>query len=169
MKITKEIATEMAKKMVSKEREIIKKERQDLYDEIEKTIYKTIPTEVLDFGFKEYLNKTNLVVLCSARSQWPIHHFYLKEELPSSRPSEIKYTLSPREEKLLQSLDKRDRELNNLKENISNTIYNLRTSSRVEKEFPEAIPFLPEGNGITTAICVQTDSIRKELSILNLP
>lgn len=161
-RITKQIAENVAVKLTEKQSLKIKELQANLKDKFTEIYLKTIPKEVIDFHAK-YPNftETRQSVQCTGNGfQWQSLGF--NGHVPS-----ISNTFSPNEKdaklllKLLNEIDDKKSELSKLKHEIEVLVFGLRTYAKVNSEFPEATPFLP--NSVSSALMVNISDLRKKL------
>jgi hypothetical protein len=168
MRITKDVAEETAKKMISKKSLELKKLSSDFSDKIRKMKVKQIPKNVIETYeyFPDYFNACFSVYLkgvgfnndCIKVQKYPYNGNYYLEL--NSNTSVVSNELLKQFNKI-KSLEK---EIKDLKLEIETALYStLRTYKRVEESFPEALEFLPPMNNNKTALVVNLSSLRDKI------
>lgn len=162
-RITKEIASEVAKKLTSKKTEEIKTLENELETKLEGFILKKIPKEVLDL-FKKHPNYFNTTYSFRLSGNG-LNYEYLQTKNSIPYTGNNSFLPSIEEAELLLSLNNKINDLKQKKSElfreIENLLYNLRTYSKVNSEFPEATPYLP--NLITNKLSVNISDVRDKL------
>ena len=161
-RITKQISENVAVKLTEKKDLEIKRLNENLKDKFTEIYLKTIPKEVIDVHAKyPGFIKTRSSVQCTGNGfQW--QNLSFSGYIPSTGN-----TFSPNEKdsklllKLLNEIDDKKSELSKLKREIEVLVFGLRTYSRVNIEFPEATPFLP--NSASSSLVVNISDLRKKL------
>lgn len=166
-RITKDIAQEVAEKMVAPAREVVAEAYKKLGDAMTVIALNRVP-EAIKETFKnhpEYFDTVQRVFLDGNGFNWV--EVYLTERIVSSGGnSSITIQPTDAEHKILWDLhidySKKDKECKDLKRTISDTLYGLKTYAQVGKNFEEAVPFLPEKT--STELSVPIDNIREKLN-----
>lgn len=161
-RITKEIASVVAKKLVAKKA----KSRDEAGKKLEQTltdmVILLIPKEVLEFN-KKHPNYIDLTYALNLEGNgWNYQRIRLSEGLPfkcrafmpSTKEADILM-------KLFNEFKSREKHVIALESKIENLLYSLRTYNRVNAEFPEATPFLPSIK--ETGLSINISDIRNEL------
>ena len=166
MRITKEKAELVAKKLTEKKQ----KEKQVLEENLQEFCYNIalskIPKPVMDM-FKEYPRYVNssseIFVIGEGIDNYNLKYQSISNPLPKAKESiPVTKTESNKIQKLSDKITNLKSEIRTLKKEIETAVYNLKTYSRVEKEFPEAFKYLPKEQ-ITTALQVNISDIRNKL------
>ena len=166
MRITKDVAEETAKKMISKKTLELKKMKSDFSDKIRKVKVKEIPKQVIEtYEFHpNYFNKIGIVYLRGlgfnndpiSVQNYPYDNNYYLELTEKNGVSILLIEFNK-----IKSLEK---EIKDLKLEIETALYStLRTYKRVEESFPEALEFLPPINNNKTALVVNLSSLRDKI------
>lgn len=162
MRITREIATQVAKKLTEKKLKEVSELQNDLLKSFTEIVKKTIPAEVIEFHKKHkgYVNERISVQLHGNGWEWQTLSF--SEPLPLK---ERAFVPKPKDSDLLlnkhNAYEEARRSLLSLVEELENVLYNLRTYSKVNLEFPEATPFLPSAK--EAGLMVNINDVRKKL------
>lgn len=161
-RITKQISENLAVKLTEKQALKIKNLKANLEDIFTEMYLKTIPIEVIDFHskFPKY-TETRQNIQCTGNGfQWQYLNF--NKSIPS-----ISNAFAPNEKdarillKLLNEIEDKNSELSKLKREIEVLVFGLRTYAKVNSEFPEAAPFLP--NSVPSDLMVNISDLRKKL------
>jgi len=169
-RITQEIAKEVSAKLTSKLKEK-RNEQQEICNELVKQFcIERIPKEVLKMSelHSQYFKKTRTVkVTDNGFNHQPFH---LKENILTSGGDgySLVIQLSEKEaDKLLPEFRKYqelDKEYDELKLQIAQTLYQLKTYNKVKLEFPEAYDLLPDKQ--ETGLSIPIQNIREQLNSL---
>lgn len=169
MRITKEIAEQVARQMIEKKLEKNETKLQELKGLVALRVMETkVPKEVGQFrsdGFADWLKKSRGVTLMGNG----FNHEYLDlKEFPSTTTNNyIPFEPTPEDAKIWIKLhgdyQSERQKIQRLRGEISDTLYSLKTYNRVEKDFPEAFKFLPAKQETGLSICI--DDLRKRLSL----
>lgn len=166
-RITKDIAQEVAEKMVAPAREQVELASKTLKDAMLVIMQKRTPQVIKDAfdKFPEYFDTIERAYLQG-------NGFNGQEVRTSerfiSKSGNYSTTIQPTdaEHKILWDFyvdwEKKKKEADDLKSSIANTLYVLRTYAQVGKNFEEAVPFLPEKT--STELSVPIDNIREKLN-----
>lgn len=161
-RISKELSERIADKLTAEKKIAIDLKNKTLNETFAKYYESTLPKDVVEFFAKHpnYCNSRSSMQLVGNGFNW--NYFGFGKELPAT-----KSTFSP-DEKTAKVLLDLENEINDLKKErrdlrneISNALYSLRTFNRIRIEFPEAAEFLP-ANG-TTALAINLADIRSKL------
>lgn len=161
-RITKQIAENVAVKLTEKQALEIKELKVNLSDTFTSIYLNTIPKQVMELHLKypEFI-ETRSSMQCQGNGfQW--QSISLNRNLPAKN-----HVFSPEEKdaklllKLLNEIDDKKSELSKLKHEIEVLVFRLKTYAKVNSEFPEANPFLP--NSVSSALMVNISDLRKKL------
>jgi hypothetical protein len=168
MRITKEIADQVARQMIAKKLEKNEAKLQELKGLVALRVMETkIPKEVGQFrsdGFEDYLKKSRGVTLIGNG----FNHEYLDLKPFPSTTSNNYITFEPTPEdakiwiKLHRDYQTEIQNIQRLRGEIEEFLYRLKTYAKVEKEFPEAFKLLPAKQETGFSVCV--DDLRKRLT-----
>lgn len=163
-RITKAIASDVAKQLVSKHQEELKALRTERSKAITELYEKTIPESVLKC-FKtncSYINfQSSIRIIGSGFEKY--NNYSLSKELPYNGSY---LEVSEADGEMILSMDNiiddKKRAMNELDKSIEVALFNLRTYNNVEKEFPEAFKLLPK-QSINTSLAINLKDIRCKL------
>lgn len=161
-RVTKEIAREVAEKLLTLKCEEVKKLDLKIKEMLEGYILKKLPKEVLELSKKypTYLNSSNDFSVSG--NGFSYQHLNTINKLPCSNTS---YEPTPEEAKDLLIVVNKKEDLRQsyfkLIRDIESLLYSLRTYNRVITEFPEAVKFLP--NNVSDKLMVNVLEIRNQL------
>jgi uncharacterized phage infection (PIP) family protein YhgE len=162
MRITKEIASQVAAKLLSLKYKELAELRKDFSDTVREMYMQTVPDDVIKCFKKHpiyfgYSQGNSITLYGNGFNHEHIH----VERIPSNgkmlTPSKEQADTLQKLQNKIKDLDKAAKEL---RKSIEVALYNLRTYEKVKTVFPEAYEFLPEAN---TAIAINVDSIRELL------
>ena len=164
MRITKTIAEEVAVKLLAKKDLQIKKAKDELSNFAEQFLEKTLPKEVLETykKFKPFFRESIEIIVDGNG----LSYEYI--ELSKRYPYGNSKTYLPNEvdaKTFRKLIDKRNdlvKQRRELKEELSNAIFNLKTYKAVQENFPEAFEFLPKENK-NTALAINISEIRQKI------
>lgn len=167
-RITKQIANAVANQLVLPKRQDVQNQENKLKGIATGIYLKSIPTEVMQ-QFEKYPSYFKKRISFELKEHgFNYERFSLEKNLPeNSENYYIQVTagdssiLRIEKDKVQDMTD----ELNRLRLDIENAIFNLRTYNNVEKEFPEAFKLLPKQQ--TTALIVNLKDIRCKLDKAN--
>jgi hypothetical protein len=165
MRITKQIANDVALKLLEKKREVLKEKEKNISFRLRHMVEKHIPICVLDLSKKEpnYFTWSDNVSING--NGFNYKHFDLDKEVPSKHRFNTLFEPNETEAKELSSLinmfEKEKEEIKNLQKEIEITLFNLRTYNKVSENFPEALPFLPKGQN--TSLSLNLSDLRNKL------
>jgi len=167
MRITKEIAANVAKQLVSSKKEEIKSLKSQ-QSEFITTIYEASLSELIKQAFKKhkgFLYTTTSIRLIGSGLPVGYKSYQLTKVLPqcnscgqfpmNDEQADVIINFSNK----IEDLEKSTHELQN---NIEAALFNLRTYNNVEKEFPEAFKLLPASK-VNTGLMVNIKDIRCKL------
>lgn len=164
-RITKQIAEATAKKLTEKHSKEITEISNELKEFVTDIYLKTIPPKVL-ITFNNYPDffrtTTNVQVVGPGLS-------YQHVNLTQSYPNES-YRLSLSQEEadvvvaLLNKISDKNEKVCQLKNEIENVLFSLRTYANVQKQFPEAYALLPVPSN-NTGLIVNIDSLRSQITL----
>ena len=165
MRITKQIASDVAFKMLTKKREQLKSKKVSISEKLEHMILKTIPMGILDFSKKhpDYFKWADDVSING--NGFNYKHFDLNKNVVSISRYRVAFEPNEQEAKelsnLINSYEKQEKELKELQNEIEITVFNLRTYNKVSENFPEALPYLPKGEN--TSLTINLSDLRQKL------
>ncbi len=167
MRITKEKAEFVAKKLTEKKME----KRQELINELKEyctdiAVLK-IPKEVIDVWKKheKYINLRNYInIEGSGIDNYDLKRQDVVDYMPTD---ERNISVTKKESDYIQKMTWKINDMYNecrqLRREIENAVYNLRTYAKCEKEFPEAFKLLPK-QAVSTALAVNINDIRNKIN-----
>jgi len=166
-RITKQIAEAVANQLVLPKRQELQKEEQKLHQITTDIYLKHIPSQVMDAydKYHEWFNKTESVYLNT--NGFNYEYLALTKNYPKQRNKYPEFTAAESAKIRVQFDIVADlkKSIEKLKFDIETAVFNLRTYSNVEKEFPEAFKLLPAKQ--TTALIVNLKDIRCQLDKAN--
>lgn len=167
MRISKELASKVAKAMMSEKR----KKQDDLFaqfkDKLKQAYIITIPQLVLDTFKKhpDYFHTTR--VICIDTNGF--NNFHVNIDTPILNNSGNYYTFYHPSPSASSSLMKLKNSISSLRDKndkleleLKETIIALRTFARIQELLPEAVPFLPKSQ--STEIIVDLTQLRKKIN-----
>lgn len=164
MRITKELASSVAKNLLKKKHEEVQKLENKLKEYVYDKALKFVPKEVSEFNekFPGYIELSRSV---SFQQGW-FEYRFKSFRFPEGKSLPLKSEYIDFERSIIESIASKQDQIVKLQTDykkaireVENAIFNLRTVANVKKELPEAIPFLPQP-GQTTALTVRIDKIR---------
>ena len=166
MRISKDLAKDVAKKLLQGKQELLDAKNQELenlaYDRTVSSINDDIKQA---FGkFPKFFNTSDYVgILCKEIHDDPVE-IKLSKPVPSEGNWKVYVYVSKADYKSFEAMAneikaKRD-EIYEAKKIISNTIFGLRTALQVQKHFPEAYEFLPKESSGNTLPMLNLDQVR---------
>jgi hypothetical protein len=163
-RITKSLAESIASSLLAKKKEKISHKRQELKEKVTQVIEQTIPEDVLKFheSNQDWMRGSQDFRLQGDGTGTDYTHYRTTKTLPSnSQYNWVKIPDKSHNEvmNLHSKIDKMESDLKKARFEVETAIFNLRTYSNLEKEFPEAAKYLPK-NG-TTALVVNIDKVRQ--------
>lgn len=168
MRITKQIASDVAKELVAKKSKENGKVWIELCEKIHKSILKTIPKDLLEISEKypNYIKGSQVVKIIG--NGFNHESINISKTFPCTDWSRI-YTPTEEEGKEWISLfnkyhDER-KKISELYRDIENCLYNLKTYKAVEENFPEAYKYLPVK--IATSLSINLSDIRQKINEKN--
>lgn len=169
MRITKELANNIAHTLLQKKQKEIEAIEKDISRMVTEYYEALIPKAVIAFSKKHkgYLPMTQSVTIDNGYFHWTF--FPLTKHLPKIENHSLLQRLEPEFNKKLQDIyHKKDEMKRTLKELINETVgtlLSLGTSKRIAEVFPEAAKLLPaEGSTTTRALAVNVESLRKRIA-----
>lgn len=166
MRITKEIARNVANQLTSKKRKELYELQERFKDELLKTYLEDIPKEIKELAQKYpyYFKKSNSISFGGCNG-FSYEYFSLSESViikqSSSYYTEISSENAKKLNKIHNKIQDKKNEITELFKDLEIALYSLKTYSKVSEQFPEAIPFLPKS--ITTELSVNISNIRKRI------
>lgn len=164
-RITKEIATEVAKTLTKGKKDEYEALEKQLSETVRDLYNETIPDEVKLFQqkFPSFINVRGSVELKG--NGFSYEYVVVKPSVITNTNECTCLYPTPDQAKTLQQIKNKiydlKKEYNTLFLDIENALLSLRTYSKIEKEFPEAFVLLP--NRISTALAININSIREKL------
>jgi len=154
-RITKQIAEEVAKKLVAKKRETLKLRTKEFSEKITKICHEKVPFEVLVVFEKHpnYFHQTS--TFKPSGNGWNFQNLNLSHSLPSQAgyfSFEMEVETS---NELLKEFNKNkdeQKQIDELQRDLVNTLLNLKTYKSVTENFPEAVEHLPKIVNNTVAL-----------------
>jgi len=165
-RITKEIATQVARDLTTKKREELKVLDTKFRSELKRMYVEDTPIEIKELEVKlpQYFEKRNRIGFNGTNGFG--YEVYSIEGTVIATTNGAYYTkISTENAKILSSLNNeiqdKKKELNSLVKDLEVLLYSLRTYAKVSEQFPEAIPFLPFRT--TSALAINIQDLRKKL------
>jgi len=164
-RITKQIAEDVAIKLLAKKYSEIKTLKEELSDKVKAAYDKTIPEDVVElsikypsfFEFRSYVRING--------NGWNWQNIDLSTRVISktnnSAVFEPEVELANGLKKLHNKITDKETEVRNLRSETENTLYSLRTYAKVSEVFPEAVVFLPKHEN--TSLIVNVNELREKL------
>jgi hypothetical protein len=155
-RITKQIAEEVAKKLVAKKRETLKLWKQVFSEKITKICHEKVPFEVLVVFEKhpKYFKTTNR--FRPVGNGWNSQYLDLNTYLPNSNYDYFSFEMEVKTSNaLLKEYNKNkdeQKQIDELQRDLVNTLLNLKTYKSVTENFPEAVEHLPKIVNNTVAL-----------------
>lgn len=164
-RITKEIAENVATKLVQSKKQVIDCLRKKLENEVKEHVIKEVPLEVmLVFNKNPNFIRVERRVEISGNG-WNFQSVYLDKAIPCNNNYKINFIPEAKiaNELLLifNEISDKEKEIKLLKNDLINTIYNLRTYKSVELNFTEAFELLPKI--INNSVQLNLSEIRNRL------
>lgn len=174
MKITKTIASEVAKKLTAKKQDKIKQYQQLLSNEIQQICISKLfdfkNLNLLSNDFRGYVSFTNSVKLFGAGFNG--EQIYIVEPLPIKRQNYslnlnfVDLDIITQGENLKKQFDKienQKKELNKLLIDLENSLYRLKTLQNCKLHLPVSLPFLLQYENKNTEIMVNYQDLINRL------
>lgn len=162
MRITKQIAENVASKLLLKKNEYLNLSKDDLEKLVCEIMKSKVPESVLKV-FKsnpEYVETSNYISLNGNGFNW--ERVCLGKQIPCKNTD---YTPTYEESRIISekinTFQKLKKEISDLKHELVVNIFNLKTYKQVEENFPEAYVFLPEIKN--NAVAVNLTTLRAKL------
>ncbi|MCP9763830.1 hypothetical protein [Lacihabitans soyangensis] len=164
MRISKEIAKQVADVMLSNKKAAVDKLFEDLRKSVTENVVLQTPCAVLDLYAKapEYFTTQSSIYTHQLggyvkflSKDKDVKHYYLPRK-------DNMYLPSDSEVKLFQEWTRKTDKLRVLKAELEATLHGLRTYKNVSLHFPEAVPFLPKFE--KTEIAIGFGRLRQRLS-----
>jgi hypothetical protein len=167
-RITKDIASYVAKQLLASKTDQLKAIKKEEQAYIRSVYLKQIPESVMDCYNSNpgYFRCTGSLYINGPGL--PIGHktYSIGDTLPCVTGDRI--TITERESnkiiKFEDTVADMQKEINELRDNIEVSLYNLRTYNNVEKEFPEAFEHLPAAPA-NTALAINVKDLRCKLGV----
>jgi hypothetical protein len=169
-RITKEIASAVAKELCSSKQSEISDLRKELQITMRKYYLSILPDNiVVQFGENsEYFKQVSSVKITGENISNMYKYYSIGDALPQSNSFE-RLNLTPKQSlnivRIFDLIDDKEKAISDLKISIEVALYNLRTYGNVEKQFPEAFEKLPPIT--TTAVMINIKDIRCKLDKAN--
>ena len=140
-RITKDIASEITKQMLSEKREKLQKLEEKRQDEINRLGLLKVPEEVIELHKKhpQYFNGSNSRVSLNGN-----YIGWVNSKIPSTGKSLFVEDQKSIFFKLDDQYNKLEEEINTIKLELEVTIFEFRTFKRLKEGFPEAAQHLPK-------------------------
>tara|TARA_R110000772_G_C13170340_1_gene426984 strand:- start:50 stop:562 length:513 start_codon:yes stop_codon:yes gene_type:complete len=167
-RITKQIAEDVTKALLSKRREELKKVKDEYKGIIEHHILSLLPKKVLEV-FSDPTTKNFLNTSCNFYiSGQGISRTYesISQYLPyvgGNASVELPKGASTKVEKLMDKAKKMEDNIYSLKNEINASLLALGTFKRVQEQFPEAAEFLPK-TSMPTSLVVNISKLRTKIN-----
>lgn len=168
MRITKEKAELVAKKLTEKKVEKCKNLQNKLAEYVTEIAKSKVPKPVMDM-YKEYPKYTkskeySICIQGEGIDNYRLSSQGITEKIPyTGEDVSVNKKQSDKIQKLHYKIEDAKKEIKQLQREIETAVYNLRTYNKCEKEFPEAFKHLPK-EAITTALSVNISDIRNKLN-----
>lgn len=168
MRISKDLAKQIAERLLEKKAEGISKAQDALRKFTNEIVPTKIPDEVKQFAkrFPEYFEFSTSVRFCCKETNRSTYKWNSVDDsfVDKSEGSYMAITKSEYNEyeKLSDKIEKLKSDYNRSLQDVKAAIFNLRTDAKLREHFPEAAALIPKGN-TTTALAVNIDSIRELL------
>ena len=165
-RITKQIAQDVTKSLLSKKRKEYDNVRSEYRGLIENHILSNTPKKILeifnDSSLKKYLNREQSIYVSGAGIKGTYET--LNNEVPAKGGGvELPKELASKVEKLTQKSDKMWKEINQLQNEINASLLALGTFKRIKEQFPEAAEFLPK-TSMPTSLVVNVSKLRAKIN-----
>lgn len=162
-RITKEIASYVAKELLKEKQEKIDKLKQERKDFSTDVIERSIPIEILSAfrDYPQYFKTTQTPTFRGEGLGW--ESYTVNSKFPASGNSiEISENTASKLVRYNDRISDLQRRYDDLFNQVEQSLIALRTYNNIEKEFPEAFKLLPART--STAIMVNISDIRKQLA-----
>lgn len=163
-KNTIQIAKDVANKLTESHFENYKKKSEELKKSATEVYLKTVPDTIKQLSKKDYQYIKKIKHVSCIGNGFD-HDSFDIEESPAKESYQATFEPNKDDSKILQKLRKEAEQLKDnyrqLNSEIEAALLNLRTYSKVEKEFPEAFKMLP--NSIPTSLAININDIRAKL------
>lgn len=164
MRITKTIATQVAKSILEKKDKEIGKLQEKLKQVFTDAHLKTIPKVVID-AFEKYPNWLDTSKSCRIKNEgfgWD--YYYFTKSVPCVENwTEIDAAAAKEVSKLSNTISDLKKEYSKLKTDLEEALFALRTYKNITEQLPEAVPHLPQLSS-SAAIMVDLATIRKAIA-----
>lgn len=165
-RISKDLAESIAKSLTAKKSSDIETLKKNKTRLVHNAWMKKVPKDVVAMFEKKrgYINTTSYAYLHGKG----VHNTYVAfdSRVPTSG-GQTSLTMSDKDTeefvKLQNSIEKKEKALEQLRREITATLMSLRTFKRVRAEFPEAAKYLPAETGVTQALTINIGSILERL------
>lgn len=162
MNVTKQIASEVAEKLIQKQGLELIELKENLKQKFEEIVLNTIPKYIKDFYKKHprYMDTRQSFQLSGNGFEYK--YLNTKNEVPA-----FSHSFQPNDRDaiilhgLLNEIDKKEKQYEKLFSEIEIALFGLRTYKRVEENFPEAFLLLP--NKITTSLAINISDLRNKI------
>lgn len=164
-RITKQIAEEVAKKLVAPKKEKLKARNKEFSMNITELCLSRIPAEILDCYYenRSYFNTTHY--FRPTGNGWQMQHLDLSEELPSPNGNSFSFEMDVKTSNALLKEFNRNKDqkeqIEELQRDLENILFNLRTYKAVTENFPEAAEHLPKI--VNNSIALNLSDIRNRI------
>lgn len=164
MRITKQIASEVAKQLLAEKRKENDKNWIELSKKVYESVLKTVPKEIIELHEKHpsFVRTSRSIKLIgngfnheyvNTSKEFPCEH-YSKNYVPTAKEG-VEWI------KLLNDYNDGKESIKKLNSEIELALYNLRTYKAVQENFPEAYELLPEKT--STALSINISDIRQKI------
>lgn len=169
-RISKTAAHEVAIALVAKQRTELEEQKKRLSHVVTSLVLDRIPKEVHDFyeKFPQFIKTADTARLTGLG--WNYEWLYLEGRVPCvSVGSRFELVFETKQHEkaakglrdLYDSYEQSKRDLTNLRSDIENTLYALKTLKAISEHFPEALPYLPKTPN--TSLIIDTTALRQRL------
>jgi hypothetical protein len=165
-RITKEIATQVARDLTTKKREELKVLDTKFRSELKRMYVEDVPNEIKEISVKhrKYFDFRSRISLNGVNG-FGYESYSIDGEVIVPTSGAYYTNISSDNAKILKKLENefqdKKKELNELIKDLEILLYSLRTYSKVSEQFPEAIPFLPFRT--TSALAINIQDLRNKL------
>lgn len=166
MRITKQIAADVAKKLLSKKNDELSEMQKQLSAKALEFYLETVPSDVLNLYKKEpsYMQSASSITLRGYG--FSTENIYFGKNAPSKSQYSAYADLSQEANKTLRSLKDKvsdfKKEYDKTRIELEAALFSLRTYKNVEIHLPEATPFLPKKNDCTS-LAINFDDLRNKI------
>lgn len=166
MRISKDLAKDVAKKLLQGKQDLLDAKTKELQSLAYELTLSTIRNDIKEAfnKFPKFFQTSDFVgILCKEINDDPVEIKLLKP-VPSEGNWKVYIYVSKEEYKKFEAMTAENKvkgdEIYEAKKIISNTIFGLRTALQVQKHFPEAYEFLPKESSGNTLPMLNLDQVR---------